>query len=68
MGVDYSTLRENYMSDNNVGLNNEEYVALNVHIPCELKDKLKFCSYKEKKSIKDLVREALEQYLLDNGG
>lgn len=54
------------MSDNNLGLNNEECVALNVHIPCELKDKLKFCSYKEKKSIKDLVREALEQYLSDH--
>lgn len=54
------------MSDNNLGLNNEECVALNVHIPCELKDKLKFCSYKEKKSIKDLVREALEKYFLEH--
>lgn len=53
------------MSDNNLGLNDEEYAALNVHIPCELKDKLKFCSYKEKKSIKDLVREALEKYFAD---
>lgn len=40
------------MSDNNLGLNNEECVALNVHIPCELKDKLKFCSYKEKNPLK----------------
>ena len=53
------------MSDNNSGINNDEYVSLTVDIPYSLKDKLKFCSYKEKKSIKDLVKEALEQYFLD---
>ena len=53
------------MSDNNSGMNNDEYVTLTVDIPYNLKDKLKFCSYKEKKSIKDLVKEALEKYFLD---
>ena len=54
------------MSDNNLDINDEEYAALNVHIPSNLKDKLKFYSYKEKKSIKDLVREALEKYFIDH--
>ena len=54
------------MSDNNLSLNNEEYAALNVHIPYDLKEKLRFLSYKEKKSIKELVREALEKYFLDH--
>ena len=53
------------MSDNNSGMNNDEYATLTVDIPYNLKDKLKFCSYKEKKSIKDLVKEALEKYFLD---
>lgn len=43
----------------------ENYVTLSVDIPYDLKDKLKFFSYKEKKTIKDIVRDALEQYCLD---
>ena len=38
------------------------YVTLTVDIPYTLKDKLKFSSYKEKKAIKDIVKEALEKY------
>jgi len=51
--------------ENNAGIDNDEYVTLSVDIPYNLKDKLKFRSYKEKKSIKDLVREALEKYFID---
>lgn len=53
------------MSESNESMNSE-YVTLSVEIPYELKDKLKFHSYKEKKSIKDVVREALEKYFLSN--
>lgn len=53
------------MSDKNSAVNNEKDVSLNVNIPYNLKDKLKFCSYKEKKSIKDLVKEALDKYFAD---
>lgn len=41
----------------------EELVTLSVDIPYALKDQLKFNSYKEKKPIKDIVREAIEVYL-----
>lgn len=41
----------------------DEYVTLSVDIPYELKDKLKFNSYKDKKPIKDIVKAALEEYL-----
>lgn len=51
------------MTENQSITNNEDFVTLSVDIPFELKDKLKFLSYKEKKSIKDLVKEALEDYL-----
>lgn len=44
-------------------ITNEELVTLSVDIPYQLKDSLKFNSYKEKKPIKDIVREALEEYL-----
>ncbi|MEI6094894.1 MAG: hypothetical protein WCR08_05435 [Gammaproteobacteria bacterium] len=40
-----------------------EDVTLSVDIPYELKDQLKFNSYKEKKPIKDIVRIAIEDYL-----
>ncbi len=40
-----------------------EIVTLSVDIPYEVKDQLKFHSYKEKKPIKDIVRIALEEYL-----
>lgn len=40
----------------------DEYVTLSVEIPYELKDQLKFSSYKDKKPIKDIVRAALEEY------
>ena len=53
------------MSEIDSDINNDEYVTLSVDIPYELKDKLKFCSYKEKKSIKELVKEALEKYFLN---
>lgn len=53
------------MSDNNLSADNDEYVTLSVDIPYILKDKLKFRSYKEKKSIKELVKEALEKYFVD---
>ncbi len=42
----------------------DEFVTLSVDIPYELKDRLKFNSYKDKKPIKDIVREAIEEYLL----
>lgn len=55
------------MPENNNGVTiNNKYVTLSVDIPYILKDKLKFCSYKQKKPIKDLVKEALEKYFLDN--
>ena len=41
----------------------DKYITLSVDVPYELKDKLKFYSYKEKKPIKDLVKEALDNYL-----
>lgn len=41
----------------------DEYVTLSVDIPYELKDKLKFNSYIDKKPIKDIVKAALEEYL-----
>ena len=41
----------------------EKVITLSVDIPEDLKDKLKFVSYKDKKSIKDIVRGALEEYL-----
>lgn len=44
----------------------DEYVTLTVDIPLNLKDQLKFCSYKDKKHIKDIVRAALEEYLKEN--
>lgn len=40
-----------------------DLVTLSVDIPYELKDQLKFNSYKEKMPIKDIVRVALEEYL-----
>lgn len=43
----------------------EEIVTLSVDIPFKLKDKLKFHSYKEKKPIKDLVKDALEEYFIN---
>lgn len=52
------------MSDKNSEVSEGKYVTLSVHIPYDLKDRLKFQSYKEKISIKDLVNEALEEYLL----
>ena len=45
-------------------MNKNEYVTLSVEIPYDLKDKLKFLSYSEKRPIKDLVKEALEEYFL----
>ncbi|HAT7747551.1 TPA: hypothetical protein KKX05_002718 [Legionella pneumophila] len=45
------------------GNDKNNYVTLSVDIPYELKDKLKFLSYKEKRPIKDLVKEALEKLL-----
>ncbi|HHS8465269.1 TPA: hypothetical protein ACTUXY_003064 [Legionella pneumophila] len=44
----------------------DKIVTLTVDIPYELKDRLKFYSYKDKKPIKDIVREALEDYLEKN--
>ena len=41
------------------------YVTLTVDLPYLLKDKLKFHSYKEKKAIKEIVKEALENYFKD---
>ncbi|WP_419421299.1 hypothetical protein ACNVED_15630 (plasmid) [Legionella sp. D16C41] len=46
---------------------NNEIVTLSVDIPYDLKDKLKFNSYKEKRPIKDIVRLALEEYLKKQG-
>lgn len=43
--------------------NNEDLVTLSVDIPQSLKDRIKFTSYKEKKPIKDIVKDALEEYL-----
>lgn len=43
--------------------NNNKIVTLSVDIPYELKDQLKFNSYKGKIPIKDIVRIALEEYL-----
>lgn len=50
------------MTTENSHINEEKFVTLSVDIPFELKDKLKFISYKDKKTIKDIVREALELY------
>lgn len=44
----------------------EDLVTLSVDIPYTLKDQLKFNSYKEKKPIKDIVRDALEMYLKEH--
>ena len=52
------------MSDKNSEVSEGKYVTLSVHISYDLKDRLKFHSYKEKTSIKELVNEALEEYLL----
>lgn len=41
------------------------YVTLSVDIPYDIKDKLKFLSYKEKRPIKDIVKEALEKFLAE---
>ena len=41
----------------------DKMVTLSVDIPYELKDRIKFNSYKDKKPIKDIVKEALEEYL-----
>lgn len=43
-------------------LQEDSSVTLSVDIPYDLKDKLKFYSYKDKKPIKDIVKEALEKY------
>lgn len=48
---------------NKENLEVEEMVTLTVDIPYVLKDQLKFNSYKEKKAIKDIVKDALEEYL-----
>ena len=53
------------MSKNNLNNNEDHYVTLTVDVLYDIKDKLKFCSYKEKRSIKDLVGEALEKYFAD---
>lgn len=50
------------MSKKEHDMENITYSTITVDIPYELKDKLKFHSYKEKKSIKDIVKEALETY------
>lgn len=47
---------------------NEELVTLSVDIPYQLKDQLKFSSYKDKKPIKDIVRDAIEEYLKKQDG
>lgn len=44
-------------------IENEKLVTLSVDIPYILKDQLKFNAYKENRSIKDIVRTALEEYL-----
>lgn len=54
------------MSEINSEMKECNYVTLSVDVPYDLKDQLKFRSYKEKKSIKDLVKEALEQYFENN--
>jgi hypothetical protein len=51
------------MYDKNIVEENDSFVTLTVDIPYKLKDQLKFASYKDKKSIKDIVREALKEYL-----
>ncbi len=53
------------MSKIGAEIKDEDYVTLSVDIPYSLKDQLKFKSYKEKKPIKDIVKEALEKYLDD---
>ena len=44
----------------------ERYVTLGVDIPFELKDRLKFLSYKKGIAIKKIVKDALELYLDNN--
>lgn len=39
-----------------------DLVTLSVDIPFTLKDQLKFKAYKENKSIKEIVKAALEEY------
>ena len=51
------------MSNKETVEEHDKIVTLSVDIPYELKDQLKFNSYKEKKPIKDIVREAIEEYL-----
>ena len=51
------------MSKGQTNFNDDTQVTLSVDIPYELKDKLKFNSYKEKKPIKEIVKEALEKHL-----
>jgi hypothetical protein len=53
------------MPDTDTVININKYVTLSVDIPFELKDKLKFRAYKENKSIKELVKESLQQYFVD---
>lgn len=50
------------MENEKKSIDDSSYVTLTVDIPYVLKDKLKFASYKEKKAIKDIVKEALEKY------
>tara|TARA_Y100001968_G_C19439954_1_gene761944 strand:- start:1954 stop:2121 length:168 start_codon:yes stop_codon:yes gene_type:complete len=51
------------MSNKDIVEEHDKIVTLSVDIPYELKDRVKFNSYKDKKPIKDIVREALEEYL-----
>ena len=44
----------------------ERYVTLGVDIPFDLKDKLKFLSYKKGIAIKKIVKDALELYIEKN--
>lgn len=44
----------------------ERYITLGVDIPFELKDKLKFLSYKKGIAIKKIVKDALELYIEKN--
>lgn len=56
----------NKMSNKEPIQQNDKIVTLSVDIPYALKDRLKFCSYKDKKPIKDIVKEAIEEYLERN--
>jgi predicted DNA-binding protein len=51
------------MSNKMNEIESKEMVTLSVNIPYELKDRLKFSSYKEKKPVKDIVQEAIKEYL-----